>query len=110
MADRIIAVLEFPFEVDGTILGIEASCGISMAPADGRSADLLLQRADVAMYVAKESQAHVVVYRDELDVNTPDRLALLGRPRGLRWAGASSSSTTSPRRPCAPGGWRGPRP
>jgi diguanylate cyclase (GGDEF)-like protein len=78
VANRIIAVLEFPFDVEGTILGIEASCGISMAPTDGRSADLLLQRADVAMYVAKESQAHVVVYRDELDVNTPDRLALLG--------------------------------
>ena len=78
VANRIIAVLEFPFDVDGTILGIEASCGISMAPTDGRSADLLLQRADVAMYVAKESQGHVVAYRDELDVNTPDRLALLG--------------------------------
>ena len=78
VANRIIAVLEFPFEVEGTVLGIEASCGISMAPTDGRSAELLLQRADVAMYVAKESQEHVVVYRDELDVNTPDRLALLG--------------------------------
>ena len=52
--NRIIAVLEFPFEVDGTNLGIEASCGISLAPADGDTADLLLQRADVAMYVAKE--------------------------------------------------------
>ncbi len=78
VANRIIAVLEFPFEVGGTVLGIEASCGISLAPADGRSSDLLLQRADVAMYVAKETQAHVVVYRDELDINTPDRLALLG--------------------------------
>ncbi len=78
VANRIIAVLEFPFDVEGTVLGIEASCGISLAPEDGRSSDLLLQRADVAMYVAKESQAHVVVYRDELDINTPDRLALLG--------------------------------
>jgi EAL domain-containing protein (putative c-di-GMP-specific phosphodiesterase class I) len=52
-----------------------------MAPTDGRNADLLLQRADVAMYVAKEAQAHVVVYRSALDVNTPDRLALLGELR-----------------------------
>jgi len=81
VANRIIAVLEFPFEVEGTVLGIEASCGISMAPTDGDTADLLLQRADVAMYVAKEAQAHVVVYRNELDVNTPDRLALLGELR-----------------------------
>ena len=62
VAERIIAVLEEPFEMDGANLGIEASCGISMAPADGETADLLLQRADVAMYVAKDSQASVVVY------------------------------------------------
>jgi diguanylate cyclase len=78
VADRIIGVLEQPFDVGGTILGIEASCGISLAPTDGNSADLLLQRADVAMYVAKDSPASVVVYTDDLGVNTPDRLALLG--------------------------------
>ena len=84
VAERIIAVLEEPFEMDGTALGIEASCGISMAPADGETADLLLQRADVAMYVAKGSQASVVVYSEELNVNTPARLALLGRPAQRR--------------------------
>jgi diguanylate cyclase (GGDEF)-like protein len=78
VAQRIIGVLEQPFDVGGTILGIEASCGISLAPTDGNSADLLLQRADVAMYVAKDSPASVVVYTDALGVNTPDRLALLG--------------------------------
>ena len=78
VAERIIAVLEEPFEMDGASLGIEASCGISLAPADGETADLLLQRADVAMYVAKGSQTSVVVYTEELNVNTPARLALLG--------------------------------
>ncbi len=72
------ASLEKPIEVDGTNLGIEASCGIALAPDDGDTADLLLQRADVAMYVAKDSQHSVVVYTDELNVNTPARLALLG--------------------------------
>ena len=78
VAERIIAVLEAPFEMDGASLGIEASCGISMAPADGETADLLLQRADVAMYVAKGSQASVVMYSEELNVNTPARMTLLG--------------------------------
>jgi diguanylate cyclase (GGDEF)-like protein len=78
VAERIIAVLEVPLEVDGMVLGIEASCGIAMAPEDGDSADLLLQRADVAMYVAKGSNVNVVAYSDELDVNTPARLSLLG--------------------------------
>jgi diguanylate cyclase (GGDEF)-like protein len=78
VAERIIEVLEVPFEIDGINLGIEASCGISLAPDDGDSSHLLLRRADVAMYVAKESQSSVVVYNDELDVNTPAHLALLG--------------------------------
>ena len=78
VAERIIAELEEPFEMDGANLGIEASCGISMAPADGETADLLLQRADVAMYVAKGSQSSVVVYGEGLNVNTPARLALFG--------------------------------
>src|SRR5579862_364415 len=62
-------------------LAIDASCGIAIAPADGDSADLLLQRADVAMYVAKDSHTNVVVYHDDLNVNTPARLALLGELR-----------------------------
>jgi diguanylate cyclase len=78
VAERIIEVLEEPFDLDGIVLGIEASCGISLAPIDGDSADLLLQRADIAMYVAKDSQASVVVYTKELNVSTPDRVALLG--------------------------------
>ncbi len=78
LAERIIEALEQPFEVDGIKLGIEASCGISMAPVDGDTADLLLQRADVAMYAAKDSRGNVVSYRDELNPNTPGHLALLG--------------------------------
>ncbi len=78
VARRIMTALEEPFDVDGLNLGIEASCGISMGPADGTSADLLLQRADVAMYVAKEAHRGVTVYSSELDPNTPDHLALLG--------------------------------
>jgi diguanylate cyclase (GGDEF)-like protein len=78
VAERITAVLEEPLEVDAMVLGTEASCGIAMAPDDGDSADLLLQRADVAMYVAKASNVNVVAYTDELDVNTPARLTLVG--------------------------------
>jgi diguanylate cyclase (GGDEF)-like protein len=78
VAERIINVLEEPFAVDDNNLGIEASCGISLAPAHGNTADLLLQRADVAMYVAKDSQSSVMVYSEGMNVNTPARLSLLG--------------------------------
>jgi len=78
VAKRIMAVLGEPFEVGGISLGIEASCGISISPDDGTSADLLLQRADVAMYAAKDSRVDAITYHEELDVNTTAHLALLG--------------------------------
>ena len=87
VAERIIGVLEEPIAVDGTNLGIEASCGISFAPDHGNTADLLLQRADVAMYAAKDSQDSVVVYTEDLNVNTPARISLLG---DLRSAAAAN--------------------
>src|SRR3546814_2523953 len=81
VARQIVAALEDPFEIDGMLLAVEASCGIVVAPEQGDTADLLLQRADVAMYLSKRSHGDPVVYSDEVDVNTPDRLALLGELR-----------------------------
>jgi diguanylate cyclase (GGDEF)-like protein len=81
VAERIMASLEEPFDLDGMTLAVEASCGIAIAPLDGESADLLLQRSDVAMYVAKASHARVVTYNEKLNVNTPARMSLLGELR-----------------------------
>ena len=55
--ERILAALEQPFQVDGLPLHVEASIGVARFPAHGRDVDLLLQRADVAMYLAKETGA-----------------------------------------------------
>ena len=81
VADRVVETLEAPFDIDGMMLVVEASCGIAVAPNNGDNADVLLQRADVAMYVAKNSHGSIVAYNDGLDVNTPARLALLGELR-----------------------------
>jgi diguanylate cyclase (GGDEF)-like protein len=81
VAERVMAILEEPFDLDGMTLAVEASCGIAVAPADGDSAGLLLQRSDVAMYVAKGSHGHVATYSAELNVNSPTRLSLLGELR-----------------------------
>ena len=81
VAERLLSLLEEPFDIDGMSMAVEASCGVAIAPIDGDTADLLLQRADVAMYVAKESHGRVVAYNDELNINTRARLALLGELR-----------------------------
>jgi predicted signal transduction protein with EAL and GGDEF domain len=78
VARRITKALEEPFEIEGMNMVVAASCGVAVAPSHGDTADLLLQRSDVAMYVSKTSHVSVVAYEDRLDRNTPDRLAMLG--------------------------------
>jgi diguanylate cyclase (GGDEF)-like protein/PAS domain S-box-containing protein len=83
--ERIHAALEQPFEADGLPLHIEASIGVACYPAHGRDVDLLLQRADVAMYVAKESGVPHAEYEEELDRHDTASLTLLSElPRAMR--------------------------
>jgi diguanylate cyclase (GGDEF)-like protein len=55
LAGRILGVLARPFEVEGRMLNVGASIGISIYPNDGRDLAELLKNADAAMYHAKES-------------------------------------------------------
>lgn len=52
-ANRIIRSLDLPFVIDGTEVLTGACIGIAFAPADGTSPELLLKRADEALYEAK---------------------------------------------------------
>jgi diguanylate cyclase (GGDEF)-like protein len=52
-AERLIAILEEPFEVQGHQIVIGTSIGIAFAPQDGLDADQLLKNADLALYRAK---------------------------------------------------------
>ena len=81
IAQRISAALEEPFTVRNTQIDIEASIGIAMFPQHGTDFESLLQRADVAMYVAKSERTAIETYAVERDTNTPSRLGLLGALR-----------------------------
>ncbi len=76
-AARVTEALEQPFEVDGLVLALQASTGIALAPMHARDGSELLQRADAAMYVAKRRASRWVVYDEELDGHSADRLLLL---------------------------------
>ena len=55
VAERIVQVLRMPYRIMGiTIDFISTSIGISVFPEDGNDAEVLLKRADEAMYQAKE--------------------------------------------------------
>jgi len=81
VADKIKRALDLPFEIQGLKLNIEASIGISFAPDHGRDVDTLIQRADVAMYVAKGSGSGYAIYTPEQDRHSPNRLVLVGQVR-----------------------------
>jgi diguanylate cyclase (GGDEF)-like protein len=70
-----------PFRVDGVDLDIEASIGVVVSGKHGLDADVLLQRADIAMYVAKTSDIGVFAYDPAADEHTPAKVSLLGELR-----------------------------
>jgi len=64
---KLHAILSRPIELDGLTLAVTASAGIALAPEHGSDVALLLQRADIAMYLAKERRSTVEVYSVEHD-------------------------------------------
>ena len=82
IASRVSGCLEESIVVQDLPLNVDVSIGLAAFPTDGRNADLLLQRADVAMYAAKTTNTGFARYDSSADLYTPDRLALIGELRG----------------------------
>jgi diguanylate cyclase (GGDEF)-like protein len=81
VADKIRRELQKPFRVQGLNLHVDASIGIATHPDHGSDVDTLLQRADVAMYMAKSGGTGRELYTADRDENSPGRLALMGELR-----------------------------
>jgi diguanylate cyclase (GGDEF)-like protein len=73
--------LRNPFEIEDQCLDIGVSIGIALYPDHGVDVNVLMQRADVAMYAAKHSNNGHALYDAKLDPHTPTRLALMGELR-----------------------------
>ncbi len=81
LADRLHHALSRPFTIDGLLLEVEASIGITLYPDHGDNAETLMRRADVAMYLSKELQTSTELYTVERDRHSPGRLQLGGELR-----------------------------
>ncbi len=81
VAQRIQAALDEPFALEGLTVHVDASVGIALFPDHGQDATGLLQRADVAMYQAKQERTGWELYDAERDLHSRDRLALVGELR-----------------------------
>jgi diguanylate cyclase (GGDEF)-like protein len=77
VAARIHDALEPPFSLGDLWVDAGASIGIASAAMHGGDAEALIQRADVAMYLAKEARTGCELYDLARDPNAPERLDLI---------------------------------
>jgi diguanylate cyclase (GGDEF)-like protein len=76
VASAIRRALAEPFVAEGVSLELGGSIGVAFHPSDGDDVETLMQRADVAMYQAKEGAVGVVRYSSQEDDSSLARLAL----------------------------------
>ncbi len=81
VAKRLLDQLRDPFLIDGLTLEVDASVGIATAPEHGTAVEQLIQRADIAMYAAKEGGRGYLAFEPQLDRYSPRRLSLAGALR-----------------------------
>jgi diguanylate cyclase (GGDEF)-like protein len=73
--------LQAPFMIGGIPIAVEASIGVAMIPEHASDADTLMQRADIAMYRAKQMASGYALYTQEYDSHSPERLGLMAELR-----------------------------
>ncbi|MGI4949647.1 MAG: putative bifunctional diguanylate cyclase/phosphodiesterase [Janthinobacterium lividum] len=76
-ARTIIETLSRPYEVDQHTLYIGASVGVATGPRDGRTAEMLVRSADLALYRSKDSGGGSFhLYEPQLHVQAEERRVL----------------------------------
>ena len=81
VAEILQTALREPFVVDGLTLEMGGSIGIACHPDHGDHVEVLIQRADIAMYSAKEAGRGFALYEPKQDHYSPRRLSLAGELR-----------------------------
>jgi diguanylate cyclase (GGDEF)-like protein len=77
VADQLLELFREPFSVGDNQLYLSASIGISQAPLDGMDVDVLVRKADAAMYQAKahgRNRSHF--YTSEMTASAQERIQL----------------------------------
>jgi diguanylate cyclase len=80
-AEQLLGALQRPCEIDSLVLHVGASVGVACYPQHGRTVDVLLRHADVALYCAKSERSTCTMYAHEHDAHSIDRLALAAQLR-----------------------------
>ncbi|MFL7868157.1 MAG: diguanylate cyclase [Anaerolineales bacterium] len=70
LARKVLSTFDQPFQFGDHELKVTASVGISLYPRDGQDAQVLLSRADIAMYRAKRLKNTFKFYEEQASTNT----------------------------------------
>ena len=77
VAEKMVAACASGFQVDGHLLHVTPSIGISMCPEDGNTQVQLMRNADLAMYRAKDSgRNRFAFYEEHMNRKAVERLRL----------------------------------
>jgi diguanylate cyclase (GGDEF)-like protein/PAS domain S-box-containing protein len=69
VADKIIASISEPFDLNGVMASVGVSIGIALFPAHGDSVEEILKASDRAMYLAKDAGRNTYRFNPEGDAN-----------------------------------------
>jgi diguanylate cyclase len=75
-ADEMRAAMEPPIDSDGIQLAVDTTVGLAFYPSDGKDAHMLVKRAEIATYTAKEWRSGVLGYSPAVDPHDPEQLKL----------------------------------
>ena len=78
VAERIARAFETSIQFDDQTVDLSASMGIALWPEHAQDADMLLNRAEIAMYGAKKRLSVALLYDPALDSSSAQTLSLLG--------------------------------
>jgi len=81
IAARMLKALEEPTMIEGQLVDIGVSIGIVGFPQNGSDMNVLLQRADIAMYTAKRTNTGFALYDEKHDHHSAERLSLMSELR-----------------------------
>ncbi|MEC8010666.1 MAG: EAL domain-containing protein [Pseudomonadota bacterium] len=80
--EKIVETFSVPFEYGGLCLDLQSNVGVSLYPEHGHSPQQVLQRANIAVDIAKRGHYPHILFDASLDPSVQRRLILLGDLRG----------------------------
>lgn len=84
-ARKLVNAMKTAFMVDGHVLYITVSAGISVYPEDGTDQDILLKQADIAVsHVKGKGRNNFEFFNAAVNVRTVERLLLIPQGHGVR--------------------------